>query len=356
MASSNDRAQVPYPPSWLDRLTAFIDRLPVPPWLVYLAATVIWASIFIGVQAWQGAYRENGFFVWHIFVVVQPLYGVMAGHYLDRVAVKALHRFQPVMKENDPEFDAALYRLTTLPARQTLMASILGGLFALVQLLVTRDPEVIAGFQNIAPTTISVVVHDINIVVAWFGYGAWFYHAYHQLRIIDWLYTSKAVIDPFYTEPLHALSEITSRSAIAILVALYGWFLVITNGPLSAPLSNPMYIFTNFLWLGLGLLVFILPLWGAHRLLVDAKIEALKSNAVNYKVAVKELHRKVTEKELNEVDMWHDAMEMLDMERRRLDRLATWPWSPGALRNLLVTMIIPILVWIVQYGLQRLLE
>ena len=31
-------ASLPYPPSWVDRLMAWIDRLPGPPWLFYLAA------------------------------------------------------------------------------------------------------------------------------------------------------------------------------------------------------------------------------------------------------------------------------------------------------------------------------
>jgi hypothetical protein len=349
-------SEQPYKPSWVDRLTDFIERLPAPPWLVYLVLAVALVAIFIAVQDRQGAYRAEGFFAWHIFVAVQPLYAVMAVHYLDRVAANAIRQFRPAMKGGEIEFDAALYRLTTLPARQVAIAGMIGALFVLIQLLGIRDAETFAAFYRIAPTSISLAVNNVYIVVTWFVYGVWIYHALHQLKVIDWLYTSGAVVDPFYPEPLYALSGITFRIVIVVLPASYGWYLVVTGGTLSALPPEPGLILTYIFTLGLALLAIIWPLWGAHQLLVDAKNQALEGNARNYKAVVEELHRIVSARELDEIDLWHKALSALDMERRHLDRLATWPWSQGAFRNLMLALIVPILVWIAQYGLQQLME
>jgi hypothetical protein len=346
----------PYKPSWVDRLTDYIERLPGSPWLVYLAVAVPLIAVFIAVQAWQGAYREEGFFALHIFVAVQPLYGLAAVHYLDRAAANGFHQFQSAMKGDESRLDEALFKLTTLPARQTTIAGLVGALFAVISLLRLQDAEARAAWQSVAPTPVSLAIHDVNIVIAWVGYGVWVYHALHQLRVIDWLYTSRAEIDPFHPEPLYALSGITSRTALFVLPVLYGWYLVTTGGTLSAPTSDPGFVFTVSFMLGLGLLIFIWPHWGAHRRLVEAKMRALEGNATNYKVTLQELHRMVSARKLDEIDAWHKALAMLDMERLYLVRMATWPWSPGTFRNLLIGLIIPVLVWIVQFGLQRLIE
>lgn len=349
-------SEQPPRPSWVNRLIDFIERLPAPPWLVYLAVAVPLVAVFVAVQAWQGAYRAEGFLAWHIFVAVQPLYGVMAIHHLNRVAANAIRQFRPAMKGGEIEFNAALYRLTSLSPRHAGIASLLGALFIMIQLLGIRDAETLAAFQHVAPTSISLAVNSVYILVAWAVYGVWIYHALHQLKAIDWLYTSGAVVDPFYPEPLYALSGIAFWTVIVVLPAALGWYLVVTGGTLSELPSEPGFVLSYILVSGLALLAICWPLRGAHQLLVDAKNRALEGNARTYNAVVEELHRIVTARELDEVDVWHKALEALDMERRRLDQLATWPWSPGALRNLLIALIIPILIWMVQYGLQQLVE
>jgi hypothetical protein len=346
---------IPYRPSWIDRLTAWIERLPIPAWVSYVIAALPLIAVFVSVQAWQGAYSESGFNVWHLFLAIQLVYPVAVIHYLDRVGARALHRFLPVFEGDQDDLDAARYRLTTLPARPTLVACALGLLAALAQVVPTvGDIELSASFQSVAPTKIGVAISLVNISIAWFLYGGLIYHTYHQLRVIDWLYTQKADIDPFHPEPLYALSETTSRTAVVILVTLYAFFLTTARG-VADPFSGTSYLLTNVFWMGLGVLAFIWPLLGAHELLVDAKISAIQANAQSYKVAAQELHASVQAQALDKIDVWRNALLGLDTERKYLDRLATWPWSPGAFRNVLVALVIPIAVWIVQFLLQRLL-
>jgi hypothetical protein len=317
-----DVVVLPYKPSWVDRLIDSIDRQRLPTWLIYLIIAIPWVVVFIAVQAQQGAYEADGFYAWHLFITIQPLYGVAAIHFTDRVAANALRRFRPVMKGGETEYQAALYRLTTLPARPVLIAGLLGAVSTVVQLSFSTT-EASAALQHVATTPISITLHNINIIVAWIGYGTVIYHSYHQLRVIDWLYTSGAVIDPLYPEPLYALSEITSWTAVLILINLYGWSAVIAGENLGTSPSEPLFYLTMMSWIMLGVLVFILPLWGAHRQLDETKDRALEGNARSYKTAIDELHHAVSTKTLDKIDAWQTALSALDLERRHLDRLAT---------------------------------
>lgn len=349
-------SEEPYRPSWIDRLTDLIERLPAPPWLVYLVIGLLLVVVFVAVQVWQGTYQGYADLAWCIFIAVQPVYGVMAIHYLDRVAANAIRQFRPAMKGGDNEFDEALYKLTTLPFRMAFIASSIGVLFDMFQYSGILETETSALFQPTVSTSISLAVYNVYGIVAWVVYGVWIYHALHQLKVINWLYTSRAVIDPFYTEPLYALSGISSRTILVVIPPAFGWYLVVTGGTIGALPSELGFILIYSFMLSLALLGISWPLLGAHRLMADAKDRALESNARSYKVAAEELHRIVTARKLDEFDMWHKAVEALDIERRHLDRLATWPWSQGAFRNFMLALVIPILVWIAQYGIQRLME
>jgi hypothetical protein len=259
------------------------------------------------------------------------------------------------MRGDQADFDYARYRLTTLPARQTMIAGVLGLLFASLQVAVAGDAETTVALVHVASTPVALAAHNFNIIVAWIGYAVVLYHAYHQLRVIDWLYRSRAIIDPFYPQPLYALSEITSRTAILLLIVIYGWFAVAAGGSLRTLPTERLFYLTSVGVLGLGLVVFVWPLWGAHRLLVNAKNQELKSNASAYKVALEKLHSSIFSQDHDEIEIWQKAIAAIDLEQRHVDHLATWPWSPGTLRNLLVALIFPLLVWIIQYGLQQLM-
>ena len=58
---------------------------------------------------------------------------------------------------------------------------------------------------------------------------------------------------------------------------------------------------------------------------------------------------------LERVDPLHKAMDALQAESAELGKVATWPWAPGTLRNLMGAVLLPIFLWLIQYGLQRLL-
>ena len=43
------------------------------------------------------------------------------------------------------------------------------------------------------------------------------------------------------------------------------------------------------------------------------------------------------------------------MEAADLQRIPTWPWSPGTPRGVVAAVFLPVILWLVQFGLQRLL-
>lgn len=87
----------PYPPSWVDRLTAAVDRLPGPAWLAYLGLAVLVSALQLAIQSSTGDYRPGSLQWFHVWAFGYFAYVLAMIHYLDRSAEAAIRTFRPVL-------------------------------------------------------------------------------------------------------------------------------------------------------------------------------------------------------------------------------------------------------------------
>src|SRR5258707_10458680 len=91
-----------YPPSWVDRFTAWVERLPAPTWVFYV---VLWLVLYLIELATQWASGASGtFYPFHVFLAGAIPFNLALIHYLDRTADVALSKFRPVLDCNDAEY------------------------------------------------------------------------------------------------------------------------------------------------------------------------------------------------------------------------------------------------------------
>jgi hypothetical protein len=96
-------------------------------------------------------------------------------------------------------------------------------------------------------------------------------------------------------------------------------------------------------------------LWSAHRRLAEAKELALAGLAAEKERTRSRLHQAVDAGKLERVDPLHKVLGALQSEAAEVAKVATWPWSPGTLRNLAGAVLLPVVLWLIQFGLGRLL-
>jgi len=334
----------PYPPSWVDRLTDWVDRLPIPWWLFYLLLALVLCSS-IGVALWMsGVYAAVGFHPMQIWLPIEAVYLLALIHLLDHAAVSAMERFRPAFRGDQVAFAEAVYRMTTLPARPTLIFTIA----ALLSLPLGRYEmsQIQTGGLELVPVLFLVV-----IAILYVPSYPFFYHVWHQLGEIHRLHRDRAVVHLVHIQPMYALSRVTGLTALGIVGYNYGWFLA---QPGVDP-GNPVIVGETALSLVIALIVFAWPLWGAHRLLTEAKEKGLSDVARRKEGARAQLHDAVDKGQLAKVDPLHKALDALNAESMELGRVATWPWAPGTLRNLVGAVLLPMVLWLIQFGLGRLL-
>jgi hypothetical protein len=116
----------PYPPSWVDRLTDWVQRLPGPAWLFYLGVGLVLVLIRTIVAWSDGSYPVGTFAPAHLYTAGAGVLILFVIHYLDDRAGAALADFRPVLNVDDAGYERLRYQLTTMPARPVLLWSLLG--------------------------------------------------------------------------------------------------------------------------------------------------------------------------------------------------------------------------------------
>jgi hypothetical protein len=330
----------PYPPSWLNRLIAWIDRRPGPAWAYYIGGLLLLGAVTVVGQVLAGEPPTDT-----LVFSVYPVYLVALIHYLDGEARSALVRFRPALSLTDTEFARIEYQLTTVPARgawlATALAIPLGFLFILGG---ESDPLSAAALPS---TALAVTITTFN-VAAFFVLA---FHTVRQLRQVSQLHAEVRTINLLQPRPTYAFSRLTSRTALGVAAFFYLDFLV---NPPTPGVALPYFAVAGAS-LVLMLAAFLLPLLGMHQRLAaeKARLEAEVNEGVE--LAYRGLQKQVRSKSYEQVDSLEKSLSGLLRMREIVGRLSTWPWQPETLRGMLAAVALPMVLWLIQYGLQKLL-
>jgi hypothetical protein len=266
-------------------------------------------------------------------------------HHLDRQASLSLQRFRPALDVTDEEYARLEYRLTTVPSLGAWIATALAIPLSLVFIL---GGEATPISPSRLPLLAVALVFTIFTAASFLILG---FHTFRQLRQVSELHRAATTINLLQPRPTYAFSRLTARTAIGVLAFLYFDFLV---NPPTPGVALPYF---TLLGAALALMVaaFLLPLLGMHGRLVAEKARLEVEVNQGMETAYEELQKQVRNKTYTHVDELEKALSGMVRMREVIARLSTWPWQPETLRGVLAAVGLPILIWLVQYALQRLL-
>jgi hypothetical protein len=339
----------PYPPSWVDRFTDWVEELPVPYWLFYLALGLVLAFVETVVQWHGGSYPISTLDPFHAWFAGQIAFLLALMHYLDKAADAALTTFRPALNVSEAKYVELRYRLTTLPARSTLGATLAGATVAIIVLLMTF--HILIPMAGFASSRASIILNKALLLIVLTIASTLVYHTIHQLRLVSRIYATYAIVDLFNLGPLYAFSGLTVRTALGVIIYNYAWYA--TEPELLSQPHQLIGLGFGIFYAVVAIVTFAWPLLGIHRRLVEEKERLLSEASQRLKATIAELHRRVDAGELRNMDDMNKAMASLEIELNQLTRIPTWPWQPETLRGLITTLLLPVVVFLIQLVLQR---
>ncbi len=348
--ASLESQSLPYPPSWVDRLTRSVDQHPVLNWMFYLglAITVLVVEVIIHWQA--GPNPLEAIRPFHVYFACFAAYALGFIHYLDRTAARAFTEFRPALDANPSTTARLEYELTTLPARPALLVGLVVTALAPLALLSGGSLTDQLQLAGLSTSPASQVFNGLLFLVNYAATGTLIYHIIHQLRVVSRIYRFTR-LDLFQLGPLYTFSSLSARTAIGVGIAIYTPTLILPQFEDQA-IWGIIRIFTSVILV----VTFIWPLLGIHGVLLKEKDRLLGKNAVQKKAIFAELHRRIESNNLAEVEAISKAIEGLNNEQKTIEGVSTWPWQPDTPRAVLAAVLLPVVVWLLQWILERFLS
>jgi hypothetical protein len=338
----------PYPPSWVNRFTDWLERLPGPLWLPYLILVAI-ALPIEQLQPWiTGTLPFGTLSADAVVYAISAVYPLALLHYLGGAARRAWARFRPAVEMTDDEAEATLYRLTVIPARPAL------AIVALI--LVLAIPYYATDPYALQAPVLALVLRNITELPAGILALMVTYNAIRQLRLVARLHERAEHINPFAPGPALAFSVLTAQTAIGLSI-------------IAVPaLVGPPEVVASAWSLGWLIAVmalagatFVLPLRGLHNRLVAEK--GRLAQAVGDRIAAlsADLHRvvddaaavgpdaelPVLQAQQVRADTLNKTLASLVQERDMVSHVSTWPWDAGTLRAVVGALGLPLTIWLI---------
>jgi hypothetical protein len=340
-----------YPPSWFDRFSAWVRRLPGPNWVAYTIMVLVLAIIGIIIQMLANPSQPIVLPPIAILTYYQIAYMLSLLDFLDKRAEKALETYRPILKGDKDQYLSLKTRLTTLPARPTLRLT----LFVLVFFIVlgvgvfTSPPPsetLVAPSSNQFTSTPDGVYSLVIFSTLWLVNSIFIYHTFHQLKTIDHAYTQWTEINLFRQNELYAFSNLSAATAIGLVLSSPVW-LILDPGLITFVI--------NVVFAILAIIIFVSPLLGAHRLLRNQKDALLKNSLGKKEALIMELFSRIEDKNLSDIENYERALSSLEKAHNEIDSISTWPWKTETVRQLIGALFLPVSIWMIQFYLNQLL-
>jgi hypothetical protein len=340
-----DPEQKPYPPSWIDRLTRWLDALRLP-YLVVIVLIYLFFVFISHVLEWSSGGRPWWDFSYELFVyslfTAEVLFFL---RYIDLDAEIALEQFKPLLNLGEGEIEKLRYRMTVLPHRSVLIVTLLGIAFG-VFMGYSTQVFLSESFQ----LSIALIWDITGFLIADVLALLFVYRVVVQMRTANRLYASAAEFDLFNLNPVYALSTHTAKISFILVFMVYS-NLLLAPGSIRIP-SN---LVTTVVISIIAFIAFLLPLRGVNRRLVGEKSNLLREINARIKEAYARLENDFDNSNFSDMDAIGRALANLQNQKSYIEAIPTWPWRPAALRGFLSAMVLPIVIWVIQQILDRLL-
>ena len=323
-------------PSHLNRVVDAVRRSSVPAPIIYGLVWLAFVAVEIAAKAADCTVGDLRLI--HVVLPTFAMAAFPAFHFFTDQAARALETARPLLRLSGEEIEAFRRDLTVLPAGPTMVAAAasLGGL---VLLFLIQPPD---SFEVLGTMT-SPLVSAVELtwqVLLWSGVGPVAFLIARQMMIVANLTTHHTRIDLFALGPIYAHSRLTAAHAIFTAAVV-----VVASLALSRLAGTVQWALIAGFALLLAGAAFVVPLWGAHRLIVARKAQHEALIGRSMERLVHDLETSADRSELAAMDAPKTALEALVLARGQVRSLSAWPWRPETLRGVVSALLLPLLIW-----------
>ena len=323
--------------SWVDKMIIWMDRQPIPLWLLYILITIA-AQLLFNIPFWI----DGSVPIWKNVILTSIFFPMVAlglgfYHFLGRTGEKALQEFRPLLNMSEEEFERINYSLNYLPSWANWVVLIWGIVGSIPYVFQSSNT-----FGEIIPKSnlplITVFIASVISIIPVLGL---IIRIIRQVRIVNDLHHKAENIKLLHLFSAHSFAKLTASTG--------GGFIIFLS---MAILYNPTLItganmIGTFFGLICAILIFVIPLISMRDRLEIEKQFQLKKISDLLQMTLDQVNETVGSKKASNISEIRLRMSALIEERELVEKISTWPWNTGTIRGFVSTLVIPILLWFI---------
>jgi hypothetical protein len=337
-----------YSPSWINRLTVSIRRIPLSAWQKYPILFLLWTAIFGVLSRWiAGVLSLDDWTAYQIYDALSgPLlvWLVLAFmDYFEKEVLEAIDHAGHLGEFSAEDLESIRYRFINMPTRSTLLFSVLFFILPIPQAL---DEY---GFSSITFSNLLVIVEwcFTSLIVL-----AFVFRMVRFMRQISKFFDHLTKLDLYNLSGIYELPFVAAKSGLFLMVLWYANLPINVNEDI---INTPLYLLIAIIVSLIPIGAFIIPIGSLNRRLAREKKTALNSVSLQIKEAFQKVDHDLKNNRLDEMGAMQAAINNLTAKQKYLEAVPTWPWREGTFRITVTTVLLPIVVWLIQQILDRFL-
>jgi hypothetical protein len=321
-------------PKWLYR---FLDWLKATPFqgILVIAALLILGALINHWPYWQsGLLNRYEFDPEILFSATWFPLNLLVWLLMDRIALTALRDFGKGIGKSEKEVTGIYNNFVSVPWATFLVVL-----------------AIVVGLGNAAQVARSAGLTDpllIGVSGLWSTLGGIFegmalVRIIRQLFLVNQLYREVKKINLFNLWPVYALSRYGYTLAFYIILSTALIYVVIDL------VSGSGFAVGQVLYSAVfALIIFWGPLLGINSRLRKEKENQLQKIGSELSSVYAETETAIHKRNLGKVSALRNAAAALKEQMESVQKVATWPWNPGSVRNLLLPVLLPLFIAILQ--------
>ena len=327
-------------PKWLVYFFKFVDRVPLPNWLLF-GLVVIGSAVAHHLVAWKEGFLRQGSFDFYLATI--GVHFVLYFYYWDLLSKRAnreLEIFYSHSKKSRQSNASEIYDFNSLSEKTSALVASIGSVGVLL---------IYAQVRFLVPMTEVIPLSGLLAMI--FIGSLWtlaFVRLIRQAFLMRQMYADVQV-DVFKPYRIYDLSRYGSFSSASLVLLFYGGNL----------LTNPSYIFiplgilTQIFTFSIAAVVFLFPLLGINRKMRQAKEAILIQTGENLRIVYDQINSAAQKKDFSKLEKVQGALSSLLETKESVEKIPTWPWQSIALSNFVIPLLIPLIAFLIQLFLER---
>ncbi len=323
-------------PRWLYRFLYWMRSTPLNGVLFAIALFLIGAGLSHWASWQSGSLARYQFDTQLLFPAIWLPANLLFWIWLDSIARNAINDFANGTGKSKPETEKIYDDFISIGTTLSLVLLIAGLALGYV------DSAARAAAYGVTQPALVLLTSAIPILGGVVETLSVF-RLFRQLFLVNKLYKNVKRINLFNLWPIYALSRYGYTLALLFIVAtvIIDIAFRLLGG---ADLPVGIIIYT----LVISLIVFIAPLMGINRRIRREKEQELQRLGTQLNTIYDETEAAVRARKLAKVTPLRSAAGALKEQMDAVQKVATWPWNPGSLRNLFLPILLPLFIAILQ--------